>query len=110
MQLFSLALIIALVAFMESISMAKAMAAKSKQRVNPNQELIGQGVANIGAFTRLLQCPLARHLCSNIGADRSNALLGFSIARHKRAWLDRRYAPACPAFYVKTRRHNWPGS
>lgn len=48
MQLFSLALIIALVAFMESISMAKAMAAKSKQRINPNQELIGQGVANIG--------------------------------------------------------------
>lgn len=48
MQLFSLALIIALVAFMESISMAKAMAAKSKQRIDPNQELIGQGVANMG--------------------------------------------------------------
>jgi SulP family sulfate permease len=48
MQLFSAALIIALVAFMESISMAKALAAKTKQRLDPNQELIGQGLANIG--------------------------------------------------------------
>lgn len=48
LQLFSGALIIALVAFMESISMAKAMAGKSKQRIDPNQELIGQGLANIG--------------------------------------------------------------
>ncbi len=48
MQLFAAALIIALVAFMESISMAKALAAKTKQRLDPNQELIGQGVANMG--------------------------------------------------------------
>ncbi|MBF0605217.1 MAG: SulP family inorganic anion transporter [Nitrospirae bacterium] len=48
MSLLSAALIIALVAFMESISMAKAMATKSKQMIDPNQELIGQGVANIG--------------------------------------------------------------
>jgi SulP family sulfate permease len=47
-QLLSAALIIALVAFMESISMAKAIAAKTKQRLDPNQELIGQGLANIG--------------------------------------------------------------
>jgi len=48
LQLMSSALVIALVAFMESISMAKAMAGKAKQRVDPNQELIGQGLANIG--------------------------------------------------------------
>lgn len=48
LQLMSSALVIALVAFMESISMAKAMAGKAKQRIDPNQELIGQGVANIG--------------------------------------------------------------
>ena len=47
-SLLSAALIIALVAFMESISMAKAMATKSKQRINPSQELIGQGIANMG--------------------------------------------------------------
>jgi len=48
LQLMSSALVIALVGFMESISMAKAMAGKAKQRIDPNQELIGQGVANIG--------------------------------------------------------------
>jgi SulP family sulfate permease len=48
MQLLTAAMIIALVAFMESISMAKAMATKSKQRIDPSQELIGQGFANIG--------------------------------------------------------------
>ncbi|MDH4285486.1 MAG: SulP family inorganic anion transporter, partial [Gallionellaceae bacterium] len=48
LQLLSAALIIALVAFMESVSMAKALAAKTKQRLDPNQELIGQGLANIG--------------------------------------------------------------
>jgi SulP family sulfate permease len=47
-QLLSAAFIIALVAFMESISMAKALAAQTKQRLDPNQELIGQGLANIG--------------------------------------------------------------
>ena len=48
LSLLSAAIIISLVAFMESISMAKAMATKSKQKINPNQELIGQGIANIG--------------------------------------------------------------
>jgi SulP family sulfate permease len=48
LSLLSAALIISLVAFMESISMAKAMAAQSKLRVDPNQELIGQGLSNIG--------------------------------------------------------------
>ena len=48
MSLLAAALIVALVAFMESISMAKAMATHSKQKIDPNQELIGQGLANIG--------------------------------------------------------------
>jgi len=48
LSLLTAALIIALVAFMESISMAKAMAAQTKDKVDPNQELIGQGLANIG--------------------------------------------------------------
>jgi sulfate permease, SulP family len=47
-QLLTAALVIALVAFMESISMAKAMASKAKQHIDPNQELIGQGLANLG--------------------------------------------------------------
>ena len=45
------AIIISLVGFMEAISIAKAMAAKTKDRIDPNQELIGQGVGNIvGSF------------------------------------------------------------
>ena len=48
MQLISAAFVIALVAFMESISMAKAIATRTKQRVDANQELIGQGLANVG--------------------------------------------------------------
>lgn len=46
-MLFSSALVISLVAFMEAISIAKAMAAKTKQRIDPNQELLGQGLANV---------------------------------------------------------------
>lgn len=41
------AVIIALVGFMEAIAVAKAMAAKTKQRLDANQELVGQGMSNI---------------------------------------------------------------
>ncbi len=45
------AFVISLVGFMEAISIAKFMAARSGQRLDPNQELIGQGLANItGSF------------------------------------------------------------
>ncbi|MBA2350609.1 MAG: SulP family inorganic anion transporter [Burkholderiales bacterium] len=46
-SLLSTAFVISLVGFMEAISIAKAMATKSKERIDPNQELIGQGLANI---------------------------------------------------------------
>ncbi len=45
--LLSAALVISLVAFMEAISIAKAMAAKTRGRIDPNRELIGQGLANL---------------------------------------------------------------
>jgi SulP family sulfate permease len=47
MALLSSALVISLVGFMEAISIAKAMAAKTKQRIDPNQELLGQGLSNL---------------------------------------------------------------
>ncbi len=51
LKLLPIAAIISLLGFMEAISIAKAMAAKTGQRLDPNQELIGQGLANIiGAF------------------------------------------------------------
>lgn len=46
-HLLASAVIISLLGFMEAISIAKAMAAKTGQRLDPNQELIGQGLANI---------------------------------------------------------------
>ena len=49
--LLPLAIIISMLGFMEAISIAKAMAARTHQKLNPNQELIGQGLANIiGSF------------------------------------------------------------
>ncbi|MBI5901506.1 MAG: SulP family inorganic anion transporter [Rhodocyclales bacterium] len=51
--LLAAALVISLVGFMEAISIAKAIAAKTKQKIDPNQELIGQGLANlVGAATQ----------------------------------------------------------
>ena len=51
LQLFPFAVIIALIGFMEAIAIAKSMAAKTGQKLNTNQELIGQGLGNIiGAF------------------------------------------------------------
>ncbi len=52
-RLLSAAVVISLLGFMEAISIAKAMAAKTGQRLDPNQELIGQGLANmIGSFAQ----------------------------------------------------------
>ncbi|SOB60362.1 DNA repair protein [Pseudodesulfovibrio profundus] len=47
LHLLPFAAIISLLGFMEAISIAKAMAAKTGQRLDPNQELIGQGLSNI---------------------------------------------------------------
>ena len=46
-QLMTTAVIIAVIGFMEAISIAKAMASQTRQRLDPNQELIGQGLGNI---------------------------------------------------------------
>ncbi len=43
------AIVIALIGFMEAISIAKAMAARTRQRLDANQELVGQGLANIAS-------------------------------------------------------------
>ncbi|MEN8108740.1 MAG: sulfate permease [Pseudomonadota bacterium] len=46
-KLISVAVAIAIIGFMEAISVAKAMAARTRQRLDANQELIGQGLGNI---------------------------------------------------------------
>ena len=54
--LISAALVMALIGLMEAASISKAISAKTRQRVNINKELVGQGLANIsgsffGAYT-----------------------------------------------------------
>lgn len=43
------ALLIAMVVFMESTSIGTAVAVKRREKINPNQELLGLGFANVGA-------------------------------------------------------------
>ncbi len=51
LNLLIMAVTISLLGFMEAISIAKAMATRTSQRLDYNQELIGQGLANIvGSF------------------------------------------------------------
>ncbi|GAB2800210.1 solute carrier family 26 protein [Halomonas shantousis] len=48
-QLLIPALLISVVGFIESVSLAQMLAAKRRQRIAPDQELIGQGAANLAA-------------------------------------------------------------
>jgi SulP family sulfate permease len=43
------AVIIALLGFVEAISVAKAIASETRQRLSANQELVGQGLANVSS-------------------------------------------------------------
>lgn len=43
------ALLISVIGFVESISVAQTLAAKKRQRIQPDQELLGLGAANVGA-------------------------------------------------------------
>ncbi|QKV17590.1 SulP family inorganic anion transporter [Oricola thermophila] len=46
------AILISIIGFVESVSVAQTLAAKKRQRIDPDQELIGLGMANLGgAFT-----------------------------------------------------------
>lgn len=48
-SLFVPALLISVIGFVESVSVAQTLAAKRRQRIDPDQELIGLGAANVGA-------------------------------------------------------------
>ncbi len=43
------AVLISVIGFVESVSVAQTLAAKKRQRIDPDQELIGLGAANVGA-------------------------------------------------------------
>jgi len=48
-ELIPAAVAISLIGFMEAISIAKVMAARTRQRLSSNQELVGQGMGNLAA-------------------------------------------------------------
>lgn len=48
-ELFVSALLISIVGFVESVSVAQTLAAKRRQRISPNQELIGLGASNVAS-------------------------------------------------------------
>lgn len=51
LSLLPAALVMALIGLMEALSIARAISAKTRQRVNVNKELVGQGLANlVGSF------------------------------------------------------------
>jgi len=48
-SLIASAVLISIISFVESVSVAQTLAAKKRQRIDPDQELIGLGAANLGA-------------------------------------------------------------
>jgi MFS superfamily sulfate permease-like transporter len=77
LQLLSATITIALMGFMEAISMAKAMATKTRQRLDANQELIGQGIANIvGCFSQ--SYPVSGSFSRSAVNISAGAVTGFS--------------------------------
>ena len=79
LHLLPYAIIISLLGFMEAISIAKALAGKTGQRLDPNQELIGQGLANmIGAVGK--GYPVSGSFSRSAVNFQSGAITGFSSA------------------------------
>lgn len=76
-QLVMSAVIISLVGFMEAIAIAKAMATRTRQRLDANQELVGQGLSNVvsGMFSGYPVSGSFSRSAVNINAG---AITGFS--------------------------------
>ncbi len=76
-SLVTTAITISLIGFMEAISIAKAMAARTRQRLDANQELVGQGLGNVfsGLFSGYPVSGSFSRSAVNINAG---ALTGFS--------------------------------
>jgi len=75
--LISTALVISVIGFMEAISIAKAMSARTRQKLDANQELIGQGLSNMvsGLFQGYAVSGSFSRSAVNINAG---AITGFS--------------------------------
>ena len=70
------AFVMALIGFMEATSISRALAAQSREKLDPNQELIGQGLANIvGSFFQ--SYTVSGSFSRSAVAARSGARTGF---------------------------------
>lgn len=70
------AFIMALIGFMEATSISRALAAQNREKLDPNQELIGQGLANIvGSFYQ--SYTVSGSFSRSAVAARSGARTGF---------------------------------
>ena len=76
-QLLTAAVTIALIGFMEAIAIAKGMAARTKQHLDANQELIGQGLGNI-AGSLFQSYPTAGSFSRSAVNLSAGAVTGFS--------------------------------
>jgi SulP family sulfate permease len=69
-DLFGLGVALAIVALGQSISVAKTVAARSRQRIDPNREFFGQGLANVvgGFFSSYVACGSLNRSVPNLEA------------------------------------------
>jgi SulP family sulfate permease len=77
LQLIAAAITISLLGFVETIAIAKKMAAQTRQRLDANQELIGQGLSNMvsGSFSAY---PVSGSLSRSAINLKAGAVSGFS--------------------------------
>jgi SulP family sulfate permease len=68
---------ISLIGFMEAISIAKAMAARTRQRLNADRELIGQGMSNI-VGSMFQSYPVSGSFSRSAVSINAGAITGFS--------------------------------
>ncbi len=77
MHLLGAAITISLIGFMEAISIAKAMAAKTRQSLSADRELIGQGMSNI-VGSMFQSYPVSGSFSRSAVNFNSGAITGFS--------------------------------
>jgi SulP family sulfate permease len=77
MHLIGATITISLIGFMEAISIAKAMAAKTRQSLSPDRELMGQGLSNI-AGSLFQAYPVSGSFSRSAVNINSGARTGFS--------------------------------
>lgn len=84
-ELLGLAVALGIVALGQSISVAKTLAARSGQRIDPNREFVGQGLSNVvgGFFSSYVSCGSLNRSLPNFDAGARTPLAAVAAA----GWL-----------------------